>query len=241
MTSVSIVIPALNEEAYLEATLQSVQSSISQAGLEADQLEVIVVDNGSTDRTAEIARNANATVVDAPPGNAGSARNAGARNAKGEVLVFVDADTLWPSSLLQRVTAEMKVPGCLGGAVDPDHRPESILVRAYLRFWKAVGTFFGMAQGATQFYRASRFLELQGYDATYYMGEDAELYWRLKRLARSVGGHVAYIRDIQVVPSCRRFDQWPVWKTLLLTNPLTCVLFARRRWPWAGWYQNPVR
>ena len=68
-----------------------------------------------------------------------------------------------------------------------------------------------------------------------------EFYQRLRKAARAKAADVALIDDVRVVPSCRRFDQWPLWKTLLLTNPLTCLLFSRRRGPWDDWYERPSR
>ena len=115
------------------------------------------------------------------------------------------------------------------------------MVRAYVRVWRIFGKLFRMAQGATQFCRADTFLSLGGYDETVFMGEDVEFYWRLRRAARAKGCSVRLIDDLRVVPSCRRFDKWPFWKTLLLTNPLTCMLFSRRKRPWGEWYGTPTR
>ena len=130
---------------------------------------------------------------------------------------------------------------CIGGAVDTDYRPERFLVRAYLRFWRVVGKLFRMAQGATQFCRASVFSSLGGYNETIFMGEDVEFYWRLRKAARRTDSLVELIDDVSVVPSCRRFDKWPFWKTLILTNPLVCMLFSRTRRLWGDWYGGPTR
>ena len=88
---ISIVIPAYNEEALLAATLNAVRASADAIGV---PYEVIVVDDGSTDRTAEIARAHGARVVAVHLRQIGAARNAGAKVAAGDLLVFVDADTL---------------------------------------------------------------------------------------------------------------------------------------------------
>ncbi len=239
---ISIIIPAFNEESYIGATLDSLRRATEYLGhRDGLDVEIIVVDNGSTDRTAEVARSRGANVVEESRGNVAFARNAGARVAKGQFLVFVDADTHWPKSVLYRIVDVMSDHRCIGGAVDTDYRPDRFVVRAYLRFWRVVGKLFQMAQGATQFCQADTFSSLGGYDETIFMGEDVEFYWRLRKAARTKGSSVELIDDVRVVPSCRRFDKWPFWKTLILTNPLTCMLFSRRKKPWGGWYGSPTR
>ncbi len=156
--------------------------------------------------------------------------------------MFVDADVLVPDATLARIVDAMTQPGCVGGAFDTDYRPRRRALRAYLRMWRAVGLALRMAQGACQFCSRDAFAALGGYDERHWMGEDVEFWWRLRRLARRRGQRVVHVRDIRVVPSSRRYDQWPLWRTLLLTNPVTVTLLARRRrtW-WPGWYQAPPR
>lgn len=243
MKSVSIIIPALNEERYIGETLQWLEAAILTWKSTAPEasVEVIVVDNDSTDRTAELALNYDARVVSEPVRNIARARNTGAKQAKGEVLVFLDADTLVPPELLQRVADEMDDPSCAGGAVAVQHLPARRILRLYLWCWRIFGRLFGMAQGATQFCRSDRFEKLGGYDERIYMGEDVDFYWRMSKSAQAAQGRISYLKDIRVVPSARRYDQWPLWKTLLLTNPL--VIAPLCRWPgvWRGWYQDVPR
>src|SRR5205085_9617055 len=89
-TVISIVIPAYNEEALLAPTVRAVRESADATGV---PYEVIVVDDGSTDRTAEIARAHGARVVSVELRQIGAARNAGVKAAAGDLLIFVDADT----------------------------------------------------------------------------------------------------------------------------------------------------
>ena len=242
MMTVSIIIPAYNEEAYLAATLVAVAEAIEHATTTGDcATEVIVVDNGSTDRTAEIAKASCIQVVHEPRSNVAVARNAGAGVATGQTLVFLDADTIWPVSVLSRIIETMSVPECVGGAVDTDYRPKRAIIRAYLRFWRIIGRLTGMAQGATQFCDRDLFAALGGYDQNVFMGEDVDFFWRIKKAAARDGKTTKLIDDVKVRPSCRRFDQWSIWKTLVLTNPLTCALYSRRSGPWKDWYGTPPR
>ena len=239
---ISIVVPAFNEEGYLGETLASLNQAKAflqrQRGLQA---EIIVVDNDSDDATADIARALGATVAREALHNVAKVRNTGAKLSNGDVIVFVDADTVVPDNLLSRIVDAMSDDTCFGGAVDPDYRPMKLTVQAYLQFWRIIGKLTGMAQGATQFCRKDVFFTLKGYDETLFMGEDVDLYWRLKGFAKRQNSSVVFIEDIRVVPSTRRFDQWRLWRTLLWTNPLLVLIFRRSKTCWQGWYRAVPR
>ena len=240
--SLSVIIPALNEERFIGETLQRLNDAVQQhrAGHEC-RVQVIVVDNDSHDRTADIARDFGATVVREPIRNIARARNVGARVAEGDVLFFLDADTLVPVCLVSRIAEVMSDPLCDGGAVDIDDRPSRALIRLYLRAWYLVGRLMGMAGGAAQFCRRPAFLALGGYDESMYMGEDVDFYWRLSRRARRARRKVRYIRDARVVTSPRRWNLWPVCRILVWTNPVLMAIFRRRKEAWRGWYEDIPR
>lgn len=73
------------------------------------------------------------------------------------------------------------------------------------------------------------------------MGEDVDFYWRLKRLCARTGGYVKFLDDLKVFPSPRRFEQTPLWRTLIWTNPLFLVLFRKTRSAWTQWYVKTPR
>jgi glycosyltransferase involved in cell wall biosynthesis len=105
----SVIVPAFNEERLLPATLVNLKERVPP-------FELIVCDNNSTDRTAEIARAAGATVVFEPVNQISRARNRGGAAATGEWLLFVDADSL-PGRELLRETLEAIASGrCLAPA-----------------------------------------------------------------------------------------------------------------------------
>lgn len=239
---ISVIVPAHNEEAWLPATLDSIRAAADHVRAQCGAgVETIVVDNNSTDQTAAVARDGGATVVHEPVRSIGRARNAGARHASGEVLVFVDADVHIPHTLLEVIHETMRDPQCLGGGVDTEHHPRRLVVRLHLRAWRVLAAVIPLVQGATQFCRSSAFDEAGGYPEDVWMGEDTDFYGSLRRLARKTGRTVRLIRAPRVRPSSRRFDQWPLWKTLVWTNPLFIALFRRWRTAWAGWYSRPVR
>lgn len=239
---ISVVIPAFNEEDYLGETLASLDRArafLLRGG--AGSAEIIVVDNDSSDATAEVARGFGAAVVSESRRNVARVRNAGASAAGGDVLVFVDADTVVPEGLLRRVAEVMAGPGCLGGAADTDYRPAKLAAKIYLRAWRVAGRLGGAAQGATQFCRRDVFFALGGYDETLFMGEDVDFYRRMRQAARRQKAGVSFLEDVRVVPSARRFDRWGIWRTLVWTNPLFILLLRRRRSAWRGWYDEAPR
>src|SRR5436190_833836 len=112
---VSIVIPAFNEEKLLPRSLGAIQEA-SRVFLEIGwESEIVVCDNNSTDRTAEIARENGARVVFEPINQIARARNRGAAEATGDWLVFVDADSFPSRELFARVVEEIKGGKCVGG------------------------------------------------------------------------------------------------------------------------------
>lgn len=105
----SVIIPARNEQEHLAATLGSV--------LACSGAEIIVVDGQSDDRTAEIARQFGVTVISASPSRGGQL-NAGAARARGEVLLFLHADTVLPADYVPQIRAALDRPGTAAGAFE---------------------------------------------------------------------------------------------------------------------------
>jgi len=239
---ISVIIPAFNEESLLPGTLRAVEkSALFLRSRDRANTEVIVVDNNSADGTPQVARAFGAKVVAESEHNIARVRNRGTEAAQGTVLVFLDADILMPEELLHFIHRAVTASGCVGGAVDTDYRPKRRSMRIYLGLWRVVGRAFGMAQGATQFCLRSTFTALAGYDEKLFMGEDVDFFSRMRRHARDIGGSVRFIDAIKVIPSCRRYDQWPLWRTLVWTNPLLIAPLRRARSVWRGWYETPVR
>jgi glycosyltransferase involved in cell wall biosynthesis len=238
----SIIIPAFNEARGLIPTLEHLRMAQhhfhEQHGFDS---EIIVVDNASTDETAEIARQQGTIVTYDPVRSIARARNTGARAAQGGVLVFVDADTIVPEEILTCIWQDLGSPACLGGVVKPEYTPTKQFMRLYLATWRWYGRHLRMSQGPAQFFRRQSFEQIGGYDESLYVGEDVECIWRLRKLARQTGGNVESIRDIAVQASTRRFDQWSTWRVLLWTNPLFIALFWRWKSAWSGWYERPPR
>jgi rSAM/selenodomain-associated transferase 2 len=138
--SFSVIIPARNEQERIDTCVANVREVADEDGAD---VEVIVVDGGSDDETALRAAAAGARVVAAAPGR-GSQCNAGADVARGEVLLFLHADTLLPAGAFRLLTVEMTRPAIGAGTFrlrfDERHWLFSIYT-AFSRFDSVLTTF----------------------------------------------------------------------------------------------------
>jgi glycosyltransferase involved in cell wall biosynthesis len=179
----SFVIPAYNEECLIGQTLRTLLDS-AQA-LE-ESYEVIVVDDASTDRTAEIARSFGATVIPVNLRKISAVRNAGVRAARGEMLIFIDADTSVPATVLVGAVENIRQGAVGGGArVQMDGRvPSWAPALMTLTSWSLCR--LGLAAGCFLFARRDTFEEVGGFDEEYYASEEIHLSRALKAKGRFV-------------------------------------------------------
>jgi glycosyltransferase involved in cell wall biosynthesis len=178
---ISIIVPAFNEEKLLGETLACIRDAA--AGLDA---ELIVCDNNSTDRTAEIARLAGAKVVFEPVNQISRARNAGAAAASGEWLVFVDADSFPDRALFADLAEAIAGGRCIGGGATVRFDRADRLAAGAVAAWNLVSRAMRWAAGSFVFCRASAFRELGGFSTELYASEEIDFSRRLKRLGRMV-------------------------------------------------------
>ncbi len=113
IAQLSFVIPALNEEQCISAALDSIHLAMKRCDKQLNY-EIIVVDDGSLDRTVHIARQHRARVIEVCKQNIAAVRNAGASEAQGQFLIFVDADTQVNHSLISE-TVHAVMQGAMWG------------------------------------------------------------------------------------------------------------------------------
>jgi len=175
----SFVIPAHDEEALIGRTIAAIHMSA-----QAVPFEIIVVDDASTDRTAEIATAAGARVVRVNVRQIGMARNAGAAVAKGDTLVFVDADTFITPAHVQGVVAAIARGAVGGGAAARFDDPVPWWAQATLTATAWVFRRVKLAAGSFLFCTKSAFEATGGFDPALYAAEEIALSRSLKRLRR---------------------------------------------------------
>ncbi len=237
----SIIIPAFNEESLLPDTLESVRRSLEALDLPCSRAEVIVVDNNSSDRTAEIARRGGATVVFEPVNQIARARNAGGRVATGDDLVFLDADTLLTPELLARAI-KLLASGriCGGGAVIEPDRPFPPSLQKFVRLWNWISVKRRLAAGSFFFCLGEAFREIGGFDQGVYAGEEIWFSMRVKRWGRRRGLSFKVIEHPPVVTSSRKAEWFSIRALSLQMLVLFFFPFATRwrRCCWL-WYRRP--
>lgn len=161
--ALSVVIPAFNEAAYLPRYLPSVLASLTRwEEITGRTGEVIVVDNASTDATADMASSFGVRVVTESVRNIGRVRNTGAAAARSSRLFFTDADVALPLEAVTAAAAAMDA-GAVGGAIPPLYTPERLGARLLCAYWDHYRTRRGGAQGVNQFCTADAFHHIGGY------------------------------------------------------------------------------
>lgn len=215
---VGVVIPTLDEEAEIAGTLACL------ATLD-DDVDVVVADGGSTDRTRAVVEPC-ARVVLAPRGRARQL-NHGARAVEGDVLLFLHADCRLPADALRSIREALASPGVVGGAFHKRFDSRDALLRgarARTRLWHRLGYVFG---DQAMFVRRDVFEALGGFREDV-RAEDMDLGWRLGR----VGGVV--LLDSEVLVSARRFQRagvvatWISWWSIGLRQAAHSALEGPR-------------
>jgi glycosyltransferase involved in cell wall biosynthesis len=180
---ISFVVPAYNEERYLRPTLEAIHAAARAAG---EACEIVVADDASTDATAAIAREHGARVVRVENRQIAATRNAGARAAAGDRLIFVDADTIVSGALVAEALAALRA-GAVGGGAPVRIEPAPRWVRVFMMAF--VPLYFRLARwaaGCFVFCTRAAFEAAGGFDESYYASEEIHLSAALKRHGRFV-------------------------------------------------------
>jgi len=131
---VSVIIPAYNAEATIQACVESIKSSDFRG-----TFEIIVVDDGSTDRTARIAKKLNVTLFRQKNAGAAAAKNVGAKKARGKVIIFLDSDVLFFKDTLRKMYLRLSNPGVDSLSVTYSTDPAN---SGWIHKYKAIADYF---------------------------------------------------------------------------------------------------
>jgi cellulose synthase/poly-beta-1,6-N-acetylglucosamine synthase-like glycosyltransferase len=223
----SIIIPAHNEEVLLGATVEALHAAARTVG---EDYEIVVVDDSSTDRTAEVASAHGARVVRADVHQIAAARNAGARHSRGDALVFVDADTIVQPEVLRDAVAALRAGAVGGGASAVFEEGAPRWAHAAIAFAAWILRTAGGAAGCFFFARREPFERVGGFDERYFASEEIHLSRALKRLGRFV------ILPHAVLTSARKAEVYTMRHSLWLMLRMLWPGSLKRREGLDFWY-----
>ena len=221
---ISVIVPAYNEERLLPEALACIRTSMQAFGDAGWTSELIVCDNNSTDRTAEIAAAAGAIVVFEPVNQIARARNAGAARASGDWLVFVDGDSCPGVELFRDVVGEIQAGRCVAGGATVIVDTASRVARVFVAWWNAVSRLRRWAAGSFIFCEAATFREIGGFNEEWFAAEEIDLFRRLKRVARREKRTVVILHRHPLITSGRKAHLYTVrdalrfYRRVLLTR-----------------------
>ena len=230
---VSFIVPAHNEERLIGRTLDALRAAAATLPLPS---EIIVVDDASTDGTATVAHSHGAHVVPVRLRHIAAVRNAGAKVARGDMLIFVDADTIVSSEAVHAAVAALQSGAVGGGALvswDGTMPWWARAAEAFTLVWMRV---IKSAAGCFMFCARAPFEAAGGFDERLYAGEELFLSPSLKRR-----GSFVILRE-RVVTSGRKFRTftaaefwrmgravgWRPWRALRSRERLTLWYGERR-------------
>jgi glycosyltransferase involved in cell wall biosynthesis len=208
---ISFVIPAYNEELLLPRTLLAVRDAAQSLG---ESHEIIVADDASTDRTAAIAKEHGARVVRVAHRQIAATRNSGARNANGDLLVFVDADTVVNPAVVRAALNAVRDGAIGGGCAFGFDGDLPLWARLMILLFRPVYRVARLASGSFLFSTRQAFEAAGGFDESLFAAEEAAM-------SRSLGhqGKFVILRE-SVMTSGRKLRSHSAWEILSVLGRL---------------------
>jgi len=197
-TKISIIIPTLNEELYLSYLLGSLSNQTFK------NFEVIVADAGSKDKTKEIAENWGAVVVEG--GRPANGRNNGVKEAKSDLLLFLDSDVILPPNFLKELLDLFNKKGfnCASCFIDPisDKKIDEAISGLRNIYYTGMQTVRPQAPGFCIFIEKHLHMKINGFDEEIEMNEDWDYVSRAGKF-----GKFGFLKELKVPVSMRRFER----------------------------------
>ena len=204
--TVSVIIPTLQEENYIQKLLSNLQKVTTP-------IEIIVVDGGSSDKTVEIARRFTDRVYSIRKRGISAGRNYGAKHAHGDILVFLDTDVIFPLDFVEKTKKVFEESTVVGAtcSIMPSHfkLDATLFFYFYNKLLKLFTKIKPHSRGEFFAARKSAFLYVKGFDETMPVLEDHDLAIRLSKLGKFV-----FIPNLTVYESLRRIEKLGFWRVM---------------------------
>lgn len=220
---ISVVIPALNEEKYIEKCLQSLEKQT----IERDKYEVIVSDAMSIDKTIKIAEKYADKIVCSESLGAGYGRNFGARHAKTSKLAFIDADSIATKTWLEGCLEVLEKNTAGTGPIAPIEN-NSFIANLFYKWWSfqdwaSIKIGLPIFPGFNIAAKKKEFFKIGGFGEQNYTCEDIDLAFKLKKI-----GSISYNKKMIVKTSNRRVKN-PAYIIGYVLNAWNFLLFKKSR------------
>ncbi len=206
---ISVVIPAYNEENYLKSTLESLKKQALKP------FEIIVVDNGSTDKTGEVAKSLGVKVILEKKKGIGFARKIGFEEALGDIIATTDADTILPKDWLLKISKTFKKNSniiAVGGPYNFNTNKYKLIIKIVSKIWIFGDRILNSGNnipGVNMAVLKKAYFKVGGFREINYF-EDLDLSLRLKKI-----GKVVFLKDLLVTTSFRRYQEKGIFKTII--------------------------
>lgn len=226
---ISVVIPAFNEEKSILTAIKSVQTSFYEVN--HPDYEIIVANDDSTDQTAYLAEQAGARVVFSGKRNIGATRNTGARHAKGEFIIFMDADTVLNDATLKATITAINSGFIGGGALMAWDKNVRLTAHFSIMLWRIASKIFILPSGGYFFVKKNVFEEAGGFNEEFFVSEELLLAKELKKIGRLT------ILNQRITTSARKFDDYRIrniawFMVSSLLSPVKTMKDRTKLWMW---------
>lgn len=222
---ISVVIPAFNEENYIGATLESVK----RADTDGWEIEILVIDGGSNDKTVEKAQKFGAKVVIIRHRGIGYARQKGIEHATGDVIIYTDADTIVPRNWITEHVKTLLLPNVVLSYGPFKIKDGSLLYKLFINYLQYYGWFVThylfkvtLSVGQNTAFWRKKAIEAGGYDTNLGIMEDIDFSQRISKLGKAI-----YHPYLLVYASGRRSKEG--WRFFTRTLSISIKYFLLNR------------
>lgn len=223
--SISIIIPARDEERHLPACLKSIAEAKNKI---KNTIEIIVVLNRCTDGTEQIAKQSGCRIVYCDAKNLSSIRNVGAFAANGELLITLDADSKMSVNALSNIVRVLGSGKYVGGGVWIV--PERLSVGIFITALMILPTIIKYRVFCGMFFCEKKYFEaIGGFDESLASIEDIDFGVRLARYGKTIGKKYRNLFLTYIVTSCRKFDHLGDWYFVFRPRLLLSLLKGKNQ------------
>lgn len=223
----SVIIPAYNEERLLPQTLGRINHALEENRERGVSWEIIVCDNNSTDSTAAIAAQAGAKIAFEPINQIARARNTGADVARGDWLLFVDADSYPGPELVAELLDVVEDGNLIGCGTTVVVEGGTLFNKLRMERLNPLYRLLNWSGGALLMCQSSAFRAIGGFSTALYAYEEIEFVIRLKRYGRGRGKRFIVLHRHPVITSGRK-GEYGIFSLgiLFLSNFAAVLLFG---------------